>query len=200
MHVVADFGAFGERDSLHADEVGYLVQIFLWVGAQLIIHGNEHVLAAEVFEPFAQMERIACDLGDGPLTGRVAKMPRVPVDALVVVGAEELGFLDSIGQIDAAFEHAMQPGGSGASGTGADEHRVPALDGHAHRLTDRWTRRAVQASMMRGSRDFFHAERSIISNSSSVSTSGIKCSRRPASCSGVSGRNGSPRPLQNSHT
>src|SRR5882757_7321412 len=59
MHVVTDFRACRERNSLYANKVGYLVQIFLRVGAQFIIHGHEHVLAAKVLEPFAQMERIA---------------------------------------------------------------------------------------------------------------------------------------------
>ena len=59
MHVVADFGACRECDSLYADEVCHLVQIFLRVGAQFIVHGDEHVLAAEIFEPLAQMERVS---------------------------------------------------------------------------------------------------------------------------------------------
>src|ERR1700674_4690943 len=68
-----------------------------------------------------RMKQIRTDLGDRALAGRVAKMPRVPVDALVVVGAEKLGLLDPVRQVDATFEHAMQPGGAGASGTGADD-------------------------------------------------------------------------------
>src|SRR6266852_8704584 len=79
-----------------------------------------------------RMKQVWTDLRDRPHAGRVAKMPRVPVDALVVVCAEELGLLDSVGQIDAAFEHAMQPGGAGASGTGADDSRQPALDSCGH--------------------------------------------------------------------
>ena len=56
---------------------------------------------------------------DRPLAGCVAKMARVPVDALVVVRAEKLGLLHAVRQIDVAFEHALQPGGAGATGNGA---------------------------------------------------------------------------------
>src|SRR5712672_3092875 len=79
-----------------------------------------------------RMKQVRTDFGDRPLAGGVAKMPRVPVDALVVVGAEKLGLLDSVGKIDATLEHAMQPGGAGAAGTGADDGRQPALDACSH--------------------------------------------------------------------
>src|SRR5258705_4747725 len=79
-----------------------------------------------------RMEQVRTNFGDRPLTSGVAKMARVPVDALVVVGAEKLGFLDSVRKIDAAFEHAMQPSGAGAAGTGADDGRQPALDACSH--------------------------------------------------------------------
>src|ERR1700722_18617840 len=81
-----------------------------------------------------RMKQVRTDLRDLPLPGRVAKMARVPVDALFVVRAEELGFLDAVGQIDAAFEYAMQPGRAGASGTGSDDGRQPALDSCGHIL------------------------------------------------------------------
>src|SRR6266478_4480006 len=79
-----------------------------------------------------RMEQVGTDFGDRPLAGRVAKMPRVPIDALVVVGAEKLRLLNPVGEIDAAFEHAMQPRRAGASRTGADDGRQPAFDGYSH--------------------------------------------------------------------
>ncbi len=73
-----------------------------------------------------RMEKVRADFGDFAIAGRVAKMMRVPVDALVVERVEELRLLDAVGQIDAAFEHAMQPGGAGAAGTSADNFGQPA--------------------------------------------------------------------------
>ena len=73
-----------------------------------------------------RMEKVRADFGDFAIAGGVAKMMRVPIDALVVIGVEELRLLDAVGQIDAALEHAMQPGGAGAAGTSADDLRQPA--------------------------------------------------------------------------
>ncbi len=68
-----------------------------------------------------RMKKIRTDLRDFASASRVAKMIRVPVDALVVERVEELSLLHTVGQIDAALEHAMQPGGAGAAGAGADD-------------------------------------------------------------------------------
>jgi len=43
----------------------------------------------------------------------VAEVMRVPLDALVMVGGEEVGLLDSAGQIDAALEDLVQPCSTG---------------------------------------------------------------------------------------
>src|SRR5271167_3436948 len=72
-----------------------------------------------------RIEQVRTDLDYLSLAGCVAKMPRVPVDALVVVVAEKLGLLDSVGQIDVAFEHAMEPRSACAPGAGTDNLREP---------------------------------------------------------------------------
>src|SRR5271166_7163495 len=73
-----------------------------------------------------RMEKVRTDFGDFPRAGRVAKVMRVPIDAAVIEGVEELRLLDAVGQIDVALEHAMQPRGAGAAGTSADNFWQPA--------------------------------------------------------------------------
>ena len=114
-----------------------------------------------------RMEKVRTNFSDLPLAGRVAKMSRVPVDALVVEGVEELRLLDAVRQIDVTLEHAMQPGGAGAAGTSADNFWQPAGHGGTHPSATRGVRRSV-----RSARGIFHAERSMPSSSSSASTSG----------------------------
>src|SRR5208282_4509783 len=72
-----------------------------------------------------RIEQVRTDLDDLALAGCVAKVARVPVDALVVVVAEKLGLLDPIRQIDVTFEHAMEPGSAAAPGAGADNLGKP---------------------------------------------------------------------------
>src|SRR5277367_341035 len=114
-----------------------------------------------------RMEKVRTNFSDLPLAGRVAKMSRVPVDALVVEGVEELRLLDAVGQIDVTLEHTMQPGGAGTPGTSADNFWQPAGHGGTHPSATRGVRRSG-----RSARGIFHAERSMPSNSSSASTSG----------------------------
>src|SRR5208282_4700248 len=64
---------------------------------------------------------VRIDLANRPRAVGVAKMMRVPLDALRVVGGEEVGLLDSGGQVDAALQNFVQPRGAGAAGTDADE-------------------------------------------------------------------------------
>jgi len=45
----------------------------------------------------------------------------VPGDSFWVIGGEEIGFLDSGGEIYVADEDFMKPGGAGAAGAYADE-------------------------------------------------------------------------------
>src|ERR1035437_9758442 len=113
-----------------------------------------------------RVEKIGKNLDDLTLSARV------PVEALVVEGAEIQRLLNAIRQIDVAFEHVMQPGSAGASGADAEDLGEPAFDGCAHPPADRSNGRAGDGSITRRARGFFHAERSIISNSSSASTSG----------------------------
>src|ERR1700724_2098635 len=81
-----------------------------------------------------RMEKVRTDLCDLALARGVAKVTRVPVDALVVEGVKELGLLDAVRQINDALEHAMQPGGSCAARLRADNFRQSIVDGCAHRL------------------------------------------------------------------
>src|SRR5271156_1389118 len=115
-----------------------------------------------------RMKKVRTDFSDLPLAGRVAKMTRVPVDALVVEGVEELRLLDAVRQIDVTLEHAMQPGGAGAAGTSADNFWQPAGHGGTHPSATR----GLRGSAERSARGIFQAERSMPSNSSSASTSG----------------------------
>src|SRR5271156_4324160 len=85
-----------------------------------------------------RMEKVRTDFRDFALAGRVAKVMRVPVDALVVERVEKLRLLDAVGQVDAVLEHAMQPCGAGATGSSANNRRQPALDTRAHLMANRW--------------------------------------------------------------
>src|SRR5271155_1995295 len=66
---------------------------------------------------------VGIDLANWTHAVGVAKMIRVPLDTFRVVGGEKIGLLDSRGQIDAALQHFVQPGGTGAAGANADEIR-----------------------------------------------------------------------------
>src|ERR1035437_3096565 len=136
--------------------------------------GDDLAARHESFDALERLgvEKVGTNLDDLALAGRVAKMSRVPVEALVVEGAEIQRLLNAIRQIDVAFEHVMQPGSAGASGADAEDLGEPAFDGCAHPPADRSNGRAGDGSITRRARGFFHAERSIISNSSSASTSG----------------------------
>src|ERR1700735_1443824 len=127
-----------------------------------------------------RLEEIRTYLGDLTIAGGIAKMMRVPIDALVVERVEELRLLNAVRQIDAALEHAMQPGGAGTSRTGANDLWQLAV----HRLHPR-ARRFTASSCSLAARGFFHDERSIASSFSSASTSGRKRSRSRSSCWGV---------------
>src|ERR1700733_9261317 len=80
------------------------------------------------------------DFADGARAVGVAEMMRVPLDALVVVGGEEVGLLDAGRQIDAALEDLVQPGGAGATRADADEVGQPqfaiSVGRLVHRLSD----------------------------------------------------------------
>ena len=57
----------------------------------------------------------------------VAKMMRVPLDTLGIIGGEKIGLFDSGRQIDAALENFMQPRRTGAAGADADEVGQPQV-------------------------------------------------------------------------
>src|ERR1700686_4597278 len=61
------------------------------------------------------------DLADRAHAVGVAEVIRVPGQPLRIIGGEEVGLLDSLGQIDMPDEDFVQPGGAGAARSDPDE-------------------------------------------------------------------------------
>src|SRR5208282_1949460 len=75
-----------------------------------------------------RMEKIRRrDFCDGTAAGRVAKVMRVPVDALVVERTEKLRLLDAVGHVHRVAQRVVEPGRTSARRPDSDNVGEPHL-------------------------------------------------------------------------